>query len=92
MRADATEYERSVCSAVLVVCERHRERQGWSHTQFLESVGLSYAYMANMRHRQTSPSVEVLVRLAEACELSLGAFMTEVEAEANLMRRQEVGV
>ena len=64
-----------------------RDSRGWSLADLAESSGVSKATISKIERSEVSPTAVVLVRLANAFDLTLAGLMLRAEAQAERVSR-----
>lgn len=75
-------------NALAKVLRRHRHAAGLSQEGLAFRAGRSMRYISLLESCRHQPTLETLKRLCDALEISLGSFVTEIEAEAKRIERQ----
>jgi transcriptional regulator with XRE-family HTH domain len=70
--ATAEDWQRA---AYGVVFKRLRTERGWSYREFGERVGASHTALYEIERGNNTPGVELLARVAAACDLTLPALL-----------------
>lgn len=68
-----------------------RKRLGWSQEHFAERVGISTQYVSNIERGKENPTLDLLLRLAEALKVS-PAEMFDFEAEGLERKSLQAGI
>ena len=75
-------YRETVCANVARILRHERERKNISMTRLAEMSGLSQGMISLIEHEERNPSLETLVRIAEALEIDLSTVLARAEATA----------
>jgi transcriptional regulator with XRE-family HTH domain len=73
--------ERIIAARIAAEVRRTRTTLGWSQLALAERAGLSLNYVSLIERAEQLPSVRVLVQLAEALGMKLGALVGETPAD-----------
>lgn len=58
-----------------------RQARGWTQEQFAERAALSYKFIGEIERGRGNPTLQTLISVAEALDLSVGALFGEAEQE-----------
>jgi len=67
--------------AIAKIIRKMREAKGWTQTQLAGFAGLSDVYIAKLEQGVRGDSINALVQIAAALEMSPSELMKEVEIE-----------
>ena len=76
-------------NALAKVLRRHRQAAGLSQEELAFRVGRSMRYISLLESCRHQPTLDTLKRLCDGLNLSLGHFMTEIEAEAKQIESRQ---
>lgn len=62
-----------------IVVRRHRQARGWSQEAFADRAGLSRSFSGDVERGQAIPSLDTLLKIAEALGLAPSAMLAEAE-------------
>ena len=69
----------AVCSLVAKMLREERVKHGLSMNAVAERAGLSYQMVSYVEREMRMPTLDTLLRMAEALDLNLGEFITRAE-------------
>ena len=75
-------YRESVCSHVVRILQKERERRKVSMTRLAEMSGLSQGMISLIEHEHRNPSLDTLVRICEALGIQLSSVLNRAERMA----------
>ncbi len=75
-------YRESVCSHVARIFQEERERRAISMTRLAEMSGLSQGMISLIEHEHRNPSLDTMLRIAEALGLDLSSILSRAERAA----------
>jgi transcriptional regulator with XRE-family HTH domain len=76
--ATAEDWYRAACG---VVFKQLREGHGWTYRQFAEQAGTSHTGLYEVERGNSTPGIDLLARVAAACELTLPALLALIVDE-----------
>ena len=76
--ATAEDWYRAACG---VVFKQLREGHGWAYRQFAEQAGTSHTGLYEIERGNSTPGIDLLARVAAACELTLPALLALIVDE-----------
>ena len=65
------------------------ERKGWSDYKLATEAGLPKSTIANMRRRNTVPSIETLEHICDAFGITLAEFFTEEKTKSVQLNKEQ---
>lgn len=81
--ATAEDWYRAACG---VVFKQLREGHGWTYRQFAEQAGTSHTGLYEIERGNSTPGIDLLARVAAACELTLPALLALIVDELGAAR------
>jgi transcriptional regulator with XRE-family HTH domain len=76
--ATAEDWYRAACG---VVFKQLREGHGWTYRQFAEQAGTSHTGLYEVERGNSTPGIDLLARVAAACDLTLPALLALIVDE-----------
>ncbi len=76
----------AICSQVAKMFKEERLRQKLSMNRVAERAGLSYQMISYVERELRNPTLETMLRIANALELKLGELIVEAERAASQHR------
>lgn len=76
--ATAEDWYRAACG---VVVKRLREGRAWSYREFAEHAGAAHTSLYEIERGNNTPGIDVLARVAAACDLTLPALLALIVDE-----------
>jgi transcriptional regulator with XRE-family HTH domain len=71
--------QQAVCSAVVQILRRERERRGFSMNHVAEQAGLSQQMVSYVEREMRNPTLETLLRIASALDIDLARVLREAQ-------------
>jgi transcriptional regulator with XRE-family HTH domain len=75
-------------NALAKVLRRHRQAAGLSQEELAFRAGRSMRYISLLESCRHQPTLDTLKKLSDGLNISLGSFVTEIEAEATTLERR----